>query len=61
MASAIMNTYTVTVLADGSPVNFSLDVEAEDLANAIILVSQWSAKLFELGDEIDIALNKNQS
>lgn len=56
-----MNTYTVTVLADGSPVNFSLDVEAEDLANAIILVSQWSAKLFELGDEIDIALNKNQS
>lgn len=53
-----MNIYTVTVLSDGDPVN-DFDVEAEDIANALIVASQLSAKLFEFGDEVNIALNKD--
>jgi hypothetical protein len=55
-----MPTYTVSVISDGETVN-DFDVEAEDIAGALIVASQLSGKLFEVGDEVNIALNKSRS
>ena len=58
-----METYTVTVLSDGSIVDEPFEVEAANLAYALMRAAhlQSAAQLLLAGDEINIPLNRDPS
>jgi hypothetical protein len=58
-----MNTYTVTVLSDGDTIDEPFEVQADNLAYALIMAAQTQseAQLLLLGDEINISLNRDSS
>jgi hypothetical protein len=58
-----MDTYTVTVLADGSTIDEPFEVRANNLTHALIRAAhkQEYAQLLLAGDEINVALNLDAS
>jgi len=58
-----MSTYTVTVLSDGDTIDEPFEVEASNLAHALMRVAhkQEYAQLLLTGDEVNISLNRDSS